>query len=122
MTCNYSIEVIPQQSQLFRRFPPWQYNRTTGNVIAEVFQDTNCSVDWDRYSTPQETLCRFKKDSDWGVIKIQAEYARSVEGQQVLHKPSHKHQAHSEIIGEKIMKIRDDLVAGSTIAIYPSLY
>jgi hypothetical protein len=115
---KYPVEIIPPESHLFRRFPPYQYNPVTGKAIADTFNKEKCSVDWDRYASPQDTLSRVKKNNPWGVVRIQAGYVRSVGEQKVLHEP-YFYQAHSEISGKKNMEICDELAKGAHLVIMP---
>ena len=110
---KYPIEDIPDSGSLFRRIHPDQYNRITDTVLPEAFIEHECSVNWDRYSSPEATLLPVRKKYDfelWRVAVVNVGKAKAT-GQEILHRPGNRkiQRAHSLIFGEKLMKTRDDL-------------
>ena len=80
-----------------------------------VFEKTNQSVDWSKYSTPEETINRHKNPHDIrGVAGITAGTCRDFE-QDVVHVPLNQgdpggpNLAHSEIRGAKTKEIQSRL-------------
>lgn len=61
------------------------------------------SVDWERYSTAEESLARAKKPAKNGIVRFVTQEVRAIDSLTVEHRPSWKEQnrAHSEILGDK---------------------
>lgn len=59
------------------------------------------SVDWCRYSTPEETQGRTGKPEKYGVVKMVAGTVRAIPGLTLEHAPLPDNRAHSNIYGDK---------------------
>jgi len=116
----FPVENIPNESKLFRRIPPSQYKKK--KITSAAFEDLETSVDWEKYSTPQETLDRLQphiKREGWQVGCIIAWVPIQL-GQQVQHDPKHDpkpYRAHSLIVGEKTLEISDALTEACKIVL-----
>lgn len=64
------------------------------------------STDWERYSTPTETLHRAAEPSKDGVIQLGAGSVRGIEGLTVEHTPILANRAHTDVFGEKTTEVR----------------
>ncbi len=111
-------EDIPDNASLFMRI----HKRfiLAGDVGPHAFRDhaRGMSVDWDKYSTPQETRNRARIASDNAVISLVAGAVRAIEPLVVEHAPIQDNsfeeggnplkpnRAHSEVIGEKTTEVR----------------
>jgi len=101
---TFPIEHIPDDDKLFRRLMPGQCKK--GKISSAAFEDVDLSVDWEKYSTPQEALDRLPPHFDkqnWKVASLKAGIPR-VLGQEVKHWPTNN-IAHSLILGEKSFQI-----------------
>jgi hypothetical protein len=61
------------------------------------------SVDWSRYSTPEETRSRGRQEPEkYGVVEMQAGEVRDISGLTVEHDPEWpNNRAHSQVYGNK---------------------
>jgi hypothetical protein len=59
------------------------------------------SVDWCRYSSPEETQGRTGQPEKYGVVRMVAGVVREIQGLTVEHDPLAENRAHSEIYGNK---------------------
>src|SRR5437762_13408855 len=101
---DFSVEAIPNEDQLYCRVhktyiksdkiePSAFTNRPKGS--------NSMSVDWAKYTTPQETRARARAPSENAVVQFQVADVRALPGQKVEHMPLQDNQAHSGVIGEK---------------------
>jgi hypothetical protein len=74
-----------------------------GALNPGVFRDHQggMSVDWDRYSSAEETKRRARRPEDNGVIALAVRAVRLVQGLSVVHEPVPANRAHSQVLGEK---------------------
>jgi hypothetical protein len=85
------------------------------------------SVDWDKYSTPEETRQRASRNpADNAIIRLPVVGVRDIGGLDVKHTPDHttgsENRAHSDVIGipgggEDLTEVRASLLDISRIAI-----
>ena len=108
-------EVIPDPDLLLCRVHHAQYNFHEDRITRAVFQKVNQSVDWSKYSTPEQTVNRHKKPQDIRAVAcITAGACRNL-GQEVAHvplgaaDPGGRNDAHSEIRGVKTGIIQSQL-------------
>lgn len=116
MAGGIAPEIIPNTDNLFCRVHRAQYNFKEGRPSRAVFGKREQSVDWEKYSTPEQAVARFKGNpSDMlGVAIIKAGDCRALSlevlhvplGPDYLHGPN---DAHSEIRGEKTPQIQSQL-------------
>jgi hypothetical protein len=111
---DWPIEVIPDQDHLYHRVhttfikphgiePAAFSNRPKGS--------NSLSVDWKKYSTPEETRARARKPHENAVVQFEAGRVRALPGQIVEHSPDQEtaNRAHSDVIGEKNTEVRTQL-------------
>ncbi len=97
---NWPVEEIPDHANLYKRIH--KNHIQNGGIIPGAFRDYEMSVDWDKYSTPEETRKRGSQQATkYGVVALQARAARNVPGQDVVHTPASSNRAHSDVRGEK---------------------
>ena len=80
-------EDIPNAASVFMRIHRrWAPN---GEALPGAFRDHagGMSVDWDKYSTPEETRARGRLPSENGVIGTGVGAIRTIEGLSVEHAP-----------------------------------
>jgi hypothetical protein len=105
-------EEIPNESLLYMRAHQ-VYKKTDGTLKPGVFKDQgdSMSTDWDRYSTPQETLDRARVPAQNAVISLNVGEVRAIDPLSVKHdlrdvdgQPVHR--AHTSVFGEKTPEVR----------------
>jgi hypothetical protein len=108
-------EEIPDPDLLLCRVHWTQFNFEENRITSTVFKQQNQSVDWSKYSTPEQTVARHKAPSlIWGIAMITAGACRSL-NQEVVHVPLAEgdadgpNLAHAEIRGNKTTLIKSQL-------------
>jgi hypothetical protein len=99
---SWEKEEIPNNSMLYMRVH-WRYLNDDGCPEVGAFRD-HCggmSTDWDKYSTPHDTLNRGREPRYNAVIEMNVEAVRSIPNQSVQHCPFPENRAHTEVVGEK---------------------
>ncbi len=99
---SWEKEEIPNSSMLYMRVH-WRDlgEDDTPNVGAFRDHGGSMSTDWDKYSTPQETLNRARVPRRNAVIEMNVEDVRSIPHQIVKHCPMPENRAHTGVIGDK---------------------
>ncbi len=95
------IEYIPDPDHLFMRVAKgWL---PSGALHPGIFREIAgaISVDWEKYSTAQQTRDRAPKPSQFGVVELVTGKVRKIEGLSVQHEPTGENRAHSGIHGLK---------------------
>jgi hypothetical protein len=99
----WEIEEIPDGHRLFLRVHVNEVKSTGGNLHPGVFreQEGSMSVDWEKYSTAQQSRQRAKNPQKVGIVGLIAGVVRSIENLKVLHEPDEDRQnrAHSAVYG-----------------------
>jgi len=108
---DWPAEQIPDEDQLYYRVhrtylrfdeiePAAFTNRPKGSK--------SMSVDWAKYTTPEETRARARRPIENAVVQFVAGQVRAVPGQKVEHSPDPLlgNRSHSDVIGEKTPKVR----------------
>ncbi len=78
------------------------YNETIPpNFFALRKDETGFSVEWEEYTTPEETRLRFGNPENYGVASLTAGNVRNIKDLNVVWTPDYENdnEAHSEIIG-----------------------
>jgi hypothetical protein len=115
MANRLKVEEIPDAAFVFRRVPWWYWNFEHECASVEAFNDFEMSVDWDKYSTIDQSISREppKDESVFGAVALKVGFLRQPDegrqdrAQKVEHKPREKSDelceniAHSEVIGDK---------------------
>jgi len=102
-------EIIPDEDDLYRRIHHLQYDRKRNKISAAVFQvkrnEKALSVNWSKYSTPEETSIDPVHKGKFYVGGILAKIPRQHE-LDVVHAPGKrfKNRAHSTIVGRKLLE------------------
>ena len=123
---RWDSEYIPDESQTYMRAHS-QYFR--GKLLQPgVFRkrDGGMSVDWDKYSTPEQTRQRCASPPDNAVIRLAVIGVRDIPKLDVEHTPDHtpglENRAHSDVLGipdggEELTEVRASLVDLAKIVI-----
>ncbi len=116
---EWEVEVIPDPACLYMRIH--QNSIQNGTIVPGAFKNrgNGMSVDWDKYSTPEESRRRARKPAENGIVRLVASDVRAVPNQEVIHSPDleRHNRAHSEVVGEKDEETRIKLRRISTIII-----
>ncbi len=117
----WPAEEIPDPDRLFLRVHSGLV--PDGILHPNVFREQHgsMSVDWERYSTPEESRRRAIQPAQNGIIALFAEIVRSIEPLEVRHEPDwvRNNRAHSAIYG---MSQNRDLVDVRKTKIRGQLY
>jgi hypothetical protein len=106
------VEIIEDEHWLFRRLPP-VFIKPDGTISDKLFMrnseanrnkkepDPDISVDWDRYTTPAQSLALSKRPAH-GICGLQARFPRDLD-LTVTHTPDHGrgNRAHASIRGNE---------------------
>ncbi|MFZ0662923.1 MAG: hypothetical protein WAM66_09550 [Acidobacteriaceae bacterium] len=124
----FPIEKVPDTDSVFMRahkqFIP------DGTLAAGVFRvhDGGMSVDWSKYSTPEQTRARAKRDpQNNAVLEMNVGEIRSISTLDVTHRPKMDNQAHCDVplpSGEDLTEVRFKLrrIAKVILALPPSMH
>src|SRR6266568_1723640 len=97
----WPVEQIPDVDGVFMRAHHVHFR--DGELQPGVFRQhgDGMSVDWEKYSTPEETRNRAAKPFENAVVRAGAGHIRQISDLDVRHKPDHKHsnRAHSDVVG-----------------------
>lgn len=100
---EWKVEDIPSCDRVYRAVHVvfWQ-NAEPDEIPPGAWKvvGDGCSVDWERYSTPQEALNRRKDPKMNVILEVLASQIRDIEGLDVQHRPSPDNRAHSDIVGD----------------------
>jgi hypothetical protein len=99
---QWPVEEIPDEHSLLMRVHKGHI-KPDGSLGPGAFKNRGdgMSTDWDRYSTPEETLHRAKNPKENGVIEMMVGKVRTVPEQKVEHTPMTENRAHTDVFGEK---------------------
>ena len=105
---GWDTENIPDEDYTYRRINRVHVRTDDGTIRPGAFKPYGfgISVDWARYSTPQETRDRGGTPQDNAVGQLLSNAVRAIEDQTVNHSPLPANRAHSVIIGRNTEKIR----------------
>jgi hypothetical protein len=95
---SFPVEEIPDADSVFMRAHLIHFSN--GELRPGVFraQDGGMSVDWDKYSTPEATRQRARKNPENNaVIRMGVGGIRRIESLDVKHSPEPDNQAHSDV-------------------------
>ncbi len=93
----WATEKIPDFDSVFMRAHETYFR--DGELMPGVFtaKDGGMSVDWDKYSSKEETRKRAKNPAKNAVLSLSVGGVREIKGLDVEHRPEPKNRAHSEI-------------------------
>lgn len=102
---KWKSEHIPGPDMLYYRVHIGRARK--GRLTPTIFheQGGSMSADWDKYSTPSETLSRAKKPPENGVVTLCVGSVREI-GLTVVHSPdvAHENRAHTDVNGLALKK------------------
>jgi hypothetical protein len=86
-------------------------------------QGGGMSVDWEKYSSPNDTRQRGRIPADNAVIALPVSGIRDIDDLDVIHTPTTENQAHSDVFGipdpgEELTEIRTLLLKLADIVIH----
>ena len=118
VTGRWPVEEIPDAGRLFMRVHH-QWLDPEGLPAPGAFEDHegSMSTDWEKYSTPQDTLQRALTLARRGVVLMTAGDVREIPNLRVTHTPAPQNQAHTDVLGEKSAEVRMKLSRICTWAI-----
>jgi hypothetical protein len=96
---DYPKEQIPNEASLYYRIHKTYI--IDNEIIPGAFQSKidGMSTDWDKYSTPQQSLALSKNPADNGIVKFSVGLIRQQPSMDVEHDPQLYNRAHSLIHG-----------------------
>lgn len=94
---GFSAEQIPNSDSVFMRAHRIHFRN--GGLEPGVFKahGGGMSVDWEKYSTPEQTQQRGKNAQDNAVLVLQVGDIRAIKGLDVNHRPIAENRAHSDV-------------------------
>ena len=103
---SWPAEGIPYAERLFMRAHRVFFRG--GELAPGVFRDhgDGMSVDWERYSSPEETRLRAREPEDNAVVQMVTGEVRAIPPLTVEHRPIRENRAHSEVLGTKDPEVR----------------
>ena len=107
---TFPIEEIPDADLVFMRAHETCFR--DGNLQPGVFtskQGPGMSVDWDKYSSKEQTRQRAKNPAKNAVISLSVGGIRKIDKLDVAHRPEPGNQAHSEVdlpTNEELTEVR----------------
>jgi hypothetical protein len=95
----FEIEYIPLSDVVYLRAYRGRVQGTTPRPSAfQPHGNGHLSVDWSKYSSPEQTLARAKSPKDNAVLKLEVTDVREFgKGLDVTHVPLSDNRAHSEL-------------------------
>lgn len=101
----WPIENIPDSDHLFYRIH--KNNIVDGEVVPGAFRERGegakkgMSTDWDKYTTPEESLSRSNNQAENGIVKFAVNEVRIIGSLEVIHDPDFErnNRAHTHIKG-----------------------
>ena len=120
----WPVEEIPDDEALYRRVHRVHWREGSQEPVEPgAFKNypkgsEGMSVDWAKYSTPQEAQARSGKPEENAVVQLIAGEVRKLPAQRVQHAPIAENQSHSEVVGKKTERVRTELSRICTIVIH----
>jgi hypothetical protein len=115
-SATWEIESILDTCVVFIRAHKQHYPK--GQLMPGVFrkQGEGMSVDWAKYSTPDQTRSRAKIAADNAVIRLAVGPVRAIRPLAVCHSPTEENRSHTDVIGlpdngEELTEMRESLLA-----------
>jgi hypothetical protein len=107
VSVTWMVEHIPDEKNVYMRVH--KSLCPDGQIRPNVFRDHmgSMSVDWERYSRPEDTRNRGAIPDDNGVISLNSGSVRTDTPLTVSHQPLPENRAHSEICGLSAMARED---------------
>jgi hypothetical protein len=120
---DWPVEPIPDGDSVFMRAHRAHFRN--GDLQPGVFkaQGDGMSVDWDKYSTAEQSRLRAKKPDENAILRLSVLGIRSTEPLRVVHEPDPQHgnRAHTEVFdmpkAEQLAETRIKLLRIAVVAI-----
>lgn len=115
-------EYIPDNHDLYRRALPIQCDKRTGRLTTAAFKlrktEEKLSVNWSKYTTPEETSVDPNPKFGGRILFVGAIEAKIPREQDlaVLHTPSQSNPAHSSIRGQGLIDSHSRLLVADILA------
>ncbi len=109
----WDVEEIADEEILYRRIHTQWF--VDGELTPGAFKDYEMSTDWKRYSSAEEARQRARNPNLNAVVSLVAGEARHYAGQLVQHAPLPENRAHTNVIGEKSLRVRQRLLDICTV-------
>ena len=124
---EWPIEAIPDSAGLFLRVLDINVHSDgtlMPGAIRPTLSDGALSLDWNKYSTPEDTQQRAQNNPPrrYGVVEFNAGSVRSIDGLSVEHTPDRKtmNRAHSSLLGLSDSEAQKTKKRNRLIALKPS--
>lgn len=120
-TLDWPVEDVPDSDDVFMRAHRDFFRNK--KLQPGVFRphDGGMSVDWEKYSSPDDTRQRAKVPQDNAVICLPVVGIRAINKLNVKHTPQATNRAHADVIGfqegEDITEMRVGLLSASIVVI-----
>ena len=120
-TLDWPVEYIPDGDDVFMRAHRAFFRKK--KLQPGVFRphDGGMSVDWQKYSSPEDTRQRAKVPEDNAVICLPVVEIRAINKLTVIHTPQTTNRAHAEVLGfqeaEDITEMRMGLLGASIVVV-----
>jgi hypothetical protein len=92
------IFLIGDEEYLYRKVTELHFDPAKGKINSSAFYGDELSVDWAKFTTPEDSLKRPPVGKC--LAKLQAQFPRKLE-QEVRHDPLSSNYSHSLIVGDK---------------------
>ena len=108
---KWEAEEIPDEDFLFMRVHH-SYLDDDGEPIPGAFRNQppkigGMSTDWQKYSTPEQTIARARQPTANIIIEFLTGAVRKIPNQLVIHTPEVDNRAHTDVFGEKTVEVRE---------------
>jgi hypothetical protein len=99
----WQVEHIPNEDRIFLRVHVNDVKASEGKLHPGVFREQrgSLSVDWEKYSTSEESRNRARNPAKVGIVALVTGGVRSIDDLAVLHEPDEgrNNRAHSAVHG-----------------------
>ena len=109
---DWHVEEIPDEDRLYRRVHKVHVRSDgiePGAFKAYPKGSNRMSVDWEKYSTPEESLARMGKPLENALVHLIAGEVRLLSSLAVKHTPKPENRSHSDVVGENTNRVRMEL-------------
>lgn len=105
---KWIAEIIPDDDFVYMRVHKANIKENNEEVRPGAFVDHGggMSTNWARYLNAQDTRKGANEPEKNGVIYLNVGATRGIDSLNVLHTPSEKNRAHTDVLGEKTLEVR----------------
>ena len=118
MIGNFPVEEIPGRHRVFHRVH--RAFMEGDEILPGAFRDSGkdpMSVDWEKYSTAEQTRQRARKPPENAVVSVRSGVIQAMPELKLGHEPLSDNRAHCRVYGEKTAKVRIKLVEAAQVEI-----